>query len=119
MAIATHKGSCHCGAVRYTVELDTDAEAIECNCSMCGRSGTLLLFAPADKFTLESGADHLQSYGFKEHRIDHVFCKTCGIKSFARGKTRDGRDMAAINARCLDDVDVFTQKRKQFDGKSM
>ncbi len=119
MAIATHKGSCHCGAVRYTVELDTDAEAIECNCSICGRAGALLLFAPASKFTLESGADNLTSYGFNQHRIDHVFCKTCGIKSFARGKSRDGSDMAAINVRCLEDVDVFTQKRKQFDGKKL
>jgi hypothetical protein len=119
MAIATHKGSCHCGAVRYTVEIDTDAEAIECNCSICGRSGTLLLFTSMEQFKLESGEDNLTSYRFNNQHIDHVFCKTCGIKSFAKGKGRDGKPMAAINARCLDDVDVFTQKRKQFNGKSL
>lgn len=118
MATATHRGSCHCGAVKYTAELDTDAEAIECNCSICGRSGTLLLFTPMDQFTLESGDDQLTSYKFNEQHIDHVFCKTCGIKSFAKGVGRDGKPMAAINVRCLDGVDVFTQKRMQFDGKS-
>lgn len=118
MAIAKHKGSCHCGAVRYTVELDTDAEAIECNCSICARSGTLLLFTGTDQFTLDSGGDNLTSYQFNKHVIDHVFCTTCGIKSFARGKRPDGQEMVAINARCLEDVDVFAQKRKQFDGKS-
>lgn len=119
MAIATHKGSCHCGAVRYTVELDTDAEAVECNCSMCGRAGALLLFTSMDNFKLESGQENLTSYKFNRQHIDHVFCKTCGIKSFATGAGRDGKPIAAINVRCLDDVDVFTQRRKQFDGKSL
>ncbi len=118
MAIATHKGSCHCGAVRYTVELDTDAEAIECNCSICGRSGTLLLFTSMETFHLDSGKDNLTSYKFNQQHIDHVFCKTCGIKSFATGVGPDGKATAAINVRCLEDVDVFAQKRMQFDGKS-
>jgi len=117
MANATHKGGCHCGAVKYTVEVDTDAEAIECNCSICGRSGTLLLFTPADKFTLEQGADNLTSYKFAAHKIDHLFCKTCGIKSFANGVGPHG-PMAAVNVRCLEGIDVFTQKRMQYDGKS-
>jgi hypothetical protein len=118
MAIATHKGSCHCGAVRFSVDLDTDSEAIECNCSICGRTGTLLLFTSMDHFTLESGADNLTSYKFNKGHIDHVFCKTCGIKSFAKGTGQDGKPVAAVNARCLEGVDVFTQKRMQFDGKS-
>ena len=34
MAIQTYTGSCHCGAVAFTVELDT-ATALKCNCSIC------------------------------------------------------------------------------------
>lgn len=119
MALATHQGGCHCGAVRYTVQIDTDTEAVECNCSMCGRSGTLLLFTSMDNFKLDRGANNLSSYKFNRHHIDHVFCKTCGIKSFANGTAADGTPTAAVNARCLDDVDVFAQKRMQFDGKSL
>jgi hypothetical protein len=117
MANATHTGGCHCGAVRYTVELDTSAEALECNCSICGRSGSLLMFTTPDKFKLEKGETSLIDYQFNKHVVHHLFCKTCGIKSFSRGESPKG-PMIAINLRCLDDVDVFTQPRKQFDGKS-
>ena len=119
MSMATHHGSCHCGAVRYTVELDVDQPAIACNCSMCGRAGTLLAFTPADKFTLDQGADNLGSYKFNHHAIDHLFCKTCGIKPFARGDGPQGPTVA-VNIRCIEGVDTFAAQAaaKQVDGKS-
>ncbi len=85
---------------------------------MCGRSGTLLTFVPAANFRLLSGADALTDYQFNKHVIHHKFCSTCGIKSSALGKGKDGADFAAINARCLDDVDLDTLKVNKFDGKS-
>ena len=36
-----YTGSCHCGRVKYEVDLALD-KVIACNCSMCGRTGTLL-----------------------------------------------------------------------------
>ena len=90
----SYTSSCHCGAVRYTVTLDLDQPSITCNCSICGRSGTLLLFTSMDAFKLDSGEDNLTSYKFNQKHIDHVFCKTCGIKSFAKGVGRDGTPMA-------------------------
>ena len=119
MSTGTHHGGCHCGAVRYHVEIDPGAKAIVCNCSMCGRSGAVLQFVPRDKFTLERGEDNLTDYKFNKHVIHHVFCKTCGIKSFAYGKGQTG-EMVAINLRCLDDIDIFktVAEATQFDGKS-
>lgn len=119
MSIASHQGGCHCGAVRYTVEIDVEGPSIVCNCSMCGRSGAVLSFVPADKFKLDQGADHVTDYQFNKHVIHHVFCKTCGIKSHAFGKGKTG-DMVAINLRCLDGIDVFktVATAKQVDGKS-
>ncbi len=119
MAESTHLGGCHCGAVRYRADLDLENKAIICNCSMCGRSGTMLQFVPHEKFTLEKGEDGLTNYQFHKHHIDHVFCNTCGIKSFARGMSPKGERMIAVNVRCLDDVDVFTQPTQPFDGKSL
>ncbi|MFT3699660.1 MAG: GFA family protein [Kofleriaceae bacterium] len=116
--MASYTGSCHCGEVKYKVELEL-GEVISCNCSMCGKSGTLLTFAPVDKFELISGEDSLTPYQFNKHIIMHNFCKTCGIKSFARGKKPDGTPMVAINARCLDGVDVFDLKVKQFNGRAL
>jgi hypothetical protein len=119
MSSTTHRGGCHCGAVRYTVEgLDLAKPAISCNCSMCGRAGTLLQFVPSSAFKLDQGESSLVDYQFAKHVIHHVFCKTCGIKSFARGTTAKGEPVVAINVRCIDDIDTFTIPTKQFDGKS-
>lgn len=112
----THHGGCHCGAVRYTVELDLSVPAIACNCSICSRSGTLLQFVPVDQFTLEQGDDSLTDYTFNKHVIHHQFCKVCGIKSFAHGVGPKG-PMVAINVRCLDDIDVFAIPTTQYSGK--
>ena len=111
-------GGCHCGAVRYTVDLDPKAEALSCNCSMCGRSGTLLQFVPTEKFKLDKGESNLTDYQFNKHVIHHLFCKTCGIKPFARGKGPKG-DTVAINVRTLDDADAFHIPFKTFDGKKI
>lgn len=114
----THSGGCHCGAVRYEVTLDLSQPVISCNCSMCGRAGTLLSFVPDSQFTLKSGEERLTNYLFNKHAIQHLFCSVCGIKSFARGKSRDGGDMVAVNVRCLDDVDLKTLSVHEYDGKN-
>ena len=49
------EGSCHCGAVSFTVDADTPVKAISCNCSHCRRRGALLAFYSPEEFTLESG----------------------------------------------------------------
>jgi hypothetical protein len=118
MAEVQHAGGCHCGKVRFEVTLDLAEKAIVCNCSMCGRSGTMLRFVPVEKFKLLSGADSLTSYRFNSKVIDHLFCSTCGIKSFATGKGPDGTEIRAVNVRCLDDIDVSAIPTMPYDGKS-
>ena len=116
--VETFSGGCQCGKVRYEVKLDISKPVISCNCSMCGRSGTLLAFVSADQFTLLSGEDVLTDYQFNKHVIHHLFCSVCGIKSFARGVGRDGGPTVAINTRCLDGVDVSRLNVTLFDGKN-
>ncbi len=117
MAVSKHRGSCHCGAVKYTVELDASAPTISCNCSMCGRAGTLLQFVSPDQFRLEHGETNLTDYRFNKHVVHHMFCKTCGIKPFARGQGPKG-PMIAINMRCLEDIDVSALELTHYDGKN-
>ena len=116
--MSTHTGSCHCGAVRYTVDVDLSKPVISCNCSMCGRSGTMLAFVSSAQFKLEQGSDALTDYLFNKEKIHHLFCKVCGIKSFARGPGPGGKPMAAVNVRCLDGVDPATLQVTHYDGKS-
>ena len=76
----------------------------------------VLCFAPRDRFKLLSGADNLTEYLFNKHAIHHLFCKTCGIESFAYGTMPDGQPMAAVNVNCLDGVDPRALTPHHFDG---
>lgn len=107
----TYVGSCHCGKVRYEVTLELTS-ALSGNCSMCARAGYLLTFVPAEQFKLLSGEDALTDYQFNNHVIHHVFCSTCGIKSFVRGVGPSGKEMRAVNVRCLEGVDLASVEIK-------
>lgn len=118
MSAQTYTGGCQCGKVRYEVSLEL-GEVIACNCSRCGRLGSLLAFAPAQNFKLLSGEGATTEYQFNKHVIHHLFCATCGIQSFAHGKRPDGAEVVAVNARCLDGVDVDSLKVKKVDGRKL
>jgi hypothetical protein len=114
----TYTGGCQCGNVRYEVSLEL-GEVIACNCSRCSRLGSLLAFAPAANFKLLSGEGAMTEYQFNKHAIHHLFCATCGIQSFARGKRpSDGADVVAVNARCLDDVEPEKLNVKHVNGRA-
>jgi hypothetical protein len=115
----SYMGGCQCGKVRYEVRLDI-GEVLSCNCSRCGRLGALLAFAPAGQFKLIQGDDDLTTYEFNRHVIQHKFCATCGIQSFAVGRhPKTGEPMVAINVRCLDGLDVGQFPVRMVDGKSL
>lgn len=109
-------GSCHCGKVKFEAEVKL-AEALECNCSICIRRGSLLEFVPETQFKLLSGEENLTEYLFNKKKIHHTFCKTCGILPFAKSSMPDGTKIRAINIRCIDDVDLSQIKINHYDGK--
>ncbi len=112
-----YTGGCHCGKVRFEVEMEI-GKPISCNCSICQKKGTLLSFAPTKQFTLLQGQNALTDYQFHKHVIHHLFCSTCGVTSFANGSTPDGQEVKAINVRCLDGVDLDKIEVIKYDGKS-
>jgi hypothetical protein len=114
-----YKGSCHCGKVSYRVSVDLSAELATCNCSICGRTGALMAFVPAAAFTLERGEDAQTDYQFNKKTIHHLFCTTCGVRSYAHGKGPDGSDMYSINVRCLEGVELSALRSKEYDGRSL
>lgn len=114
----TIHGSCHCGRVAFSADLEP-TEAVECNCSICRRKGSLLAFVAGDKFTLETPREALSTYTFHKHVIRHQFCNVCGCAPFAESTHPDsGQPMAAINLRCVDDIDLSTIRIIPFDGAS-
>jgi hypothetical protein len=116
--MAEHTGRCHCGAVQFRVSLDLD-NLMTCNCSICGRTGSIMAFVPDAAFQLVAGQDAQTDYQFASKTIHHLFCSTCGVRSFANGKGPDGNAWTMVNVRCLDGVDVHALKiARQYDGRS-
>ncbi|WP_240231407.1 GFA family protein [Devosia lacusdianchii] len=114
--IKTYHGQCHCGAVRYTATTELSSMG-DCNCSRCRRLGWVMQSLPAANFTLESGEDSLTLFHFNTDTIDHLFCKTCGIESFARGSDGKGNELVMINVNCLDDAPPVDRSTiKHWDG---
>jgi hypothetical protein len=94
-------------------------KAFACNCSICSRQGWLLTFVPDDAFRMISGEQDLTDYQFNKMSTHHVFCRTCGIRSFSFGKGRDGKISRAVNLRCLKGFDPTTLPVETFDGASL
>lgn len=113
-----YKGSCHCGKVAFEVEGELTTVA-DCNCSICQRKGALLWFVPRASLRLLTPEENLRTYTFGRKVIQHRFCPECGIHPFGEGVAPDGRPMAAINVRCLEDVDLAALEVKHFDGRSL
>jgi hypothetical protein len=100
----TYTGGCHCGAVRFEVDLDLGEGTIRCNCSICTKARAWLAGVDGSKFRLLRGEDDLSEYQFGSKRIRHRFCRHCGIKSFGMGTDDDGRQFVAVLVNCLEDV---------------
>jgi hypothetical protein len=113
----TYSGGCHCGRVRYEVTTDPGG-AIACNCSKCAKHGLWLTFVSPEHFKLQSGEEVLAAYRFNKNVVNHLFCRDCGVESFARGRTKDGKDIVAVNVRCLDGIDIATLSPNPVDGRS-
>ncbi len=96
-------GGCHCGAVRYRARLpEPPVPALDCNCSICSRTGFLHVIVPHDEFTLERGAEALTSYRFGTGAAEHLFCRHCGVKSFYQ--PRSHAHAWSLNAHCFDEL---------------
>src|SRR4051794_24449339 len=113
----TYAGSCHCGKVGYEVDIDL-SQVIACNCSICRRTGSLMAFVAESAFRLTSGADAQTDYQFNKKNVHHLFCSTCGVRSFAHGTGPGGAKMYMINVRCLEGVEPQALTIKEVDGRS-
>jgi len=110
----TYRGSCHCGRVRFEVDLDLD-HVRSCDCSVCRRRGALIHRVEEQQLRLLTPLDDLTLYQWHTRTARDYFCPTCGILPFRRPRHRTAQETAAgvqafsgwsVNVRCLDGVDV-------------
>jgi hypothetical protein len=109
-------GGCHCGAVRFEAALPEVIEAQACNCSICEKIGFIHVIVPESRFHITAGEDRLTRYTFNTGVAQHLFCSTCGVKSFYR--PRSNPDGWSVNARCLDDANALDIRIEPFDGRN-
>jgi hypothetical protein len=113
-----YQGGCHCGRIKFEVEGELK-NTMTCNCSICSRKGAVMWFVPRDSMQLLTPEDAANTYTFNKHIIKHRFCPVCGMHPYGEGADQQGNRMAAINVRCLENVDLSTIPTQQFDGRSM
>ena len=94
-------------------------QVVECNCSICSRRGSLLWFVRREQLRLSTPESDLATYTFNKRRIEHHFCPTCGCAPFASGTDEKGTATAAVNVRCLEDVEPSRLKIVPFDGRRL
>lgn len=116
MTVRSVHGGCHCGAVRFQAIVERRTELLDCNCSICARTGFLHLIVPRDNFTLQQGDAALTSYKFGSRQADHFFCRHCGVKSFYQPRSHP--DGWSVNYHCLDAGHGLAPTIVPFDGQN-
>jgi len=112
-----HTGGCHCGAVRFEVEIDASTGAM-CNCSICTKLGAVGAIVKPAAFRLVSGEADLSTYEWGGRISRRKFCKHCGVYCFAFGHLDVlGGDYVSVNLSSLDDFDLGRVKIGYWDGR--
>jgi hypothetical protein len=110
------QGGCHCKKVRFEAEVPGAVQVLDCNCSICAATGFRHLIVAHGDFRLVSGRDALTSYRFGSGAAEHLFCATCGVKSFYQ--PRSHREAWSVNLNALDDARALTITAIAFDGRN-
>ena len=115
--VGKHTGSCHCGTVRFEVELDASS-AGRCNCSACTKTGVTGGIVKPAAFKLLSGESSLSMYEWGPKISKRYFCKHCGVHCFARGHLKEvGGDYVSVNYNVLDGVELSALELNYWDGR--
>ena len=107
------QGSCHCGAVRFTLAA-APGWVSECNCSICRRYGVLWSYYRLTQvqFQREPLTD---TYVWGRRGIAFHRCRTCGCVTHWSSMDPQ-RDKIAINARLLDPAVLAAAEVEFLDG---
>jgi len=109
-----NRGSCHCGAV--TVEVPRlPAQVTSCNCSICGRLGTLWgYYAPAEVSIVGPTA----TYAWGDRTIDFHRCVTCGCATHWSPRENRAQDRMGVNIRLFGNDALAQVQVRRLDGAS-
>jgi hypothetical protein len=99
-------GACHCGAVRFTVNLSEGLDKPRrCNCSFCRMRGAVVVSALLGDLKITGGQESLRLYQFNTLTAEHHFCSLCGIYTHHRRSSNPNE--FSVNVACLEGVSPF------------
>lgn len=126
--------TCHCGSTKIEVA-GPPADAKECNCTYCHRTGAIWgYYAPAEVTVVSSGHDAV--YSASQQGNEHHFCAHCGSNThgsspdWASVYNNDGTlkpgmtagmpssRIFAVNLRMIDDLDMSEIAVTRVDGRN-
>lgn len=113
----TYHGGCHCGRVKYQVDLDLSRGVSHCNCSICTKINGMSAMAKPQQFKLLTGEGECSTYAFGPVSTRY-FCKHCGIHLFGFGDLPElGGAFVGISTNTLDDLDARMLPTTHWDGR--
>jgi hypothetical protein len=116
--VQTLHGSCHCGAVEFTVKADPARGASRCNCSVCTKLGAFGSIVKPEAFTLLSDEGELGVYEWGSKISKRYFCKSCGTHCFGRGHLAEvGGDYVSFSYNTIDGLELSELKVVHWDGR--
>lgn len=114
--LQTYRGSCHCGRLRFEVDLELDHVRV-CDCSICRRRGALLHRVDDDHFRAVTPLEDASLYQWHTDTAKDYFCPVCGILPYRRPRTAP--DQWSVNVRCLEGVDLDAIPVKRVEGSRL
>ena len=108
-------GGCHCGDIKFKFYANESVEIWKCNCSICKIYDYEHLFIRHDDFKIIKGNELIIKYSFGTKKAKHLFCKSCGVKSFYQPRSHP--DSYSINLKCVEEPPKI-ENTVYFDGKN-
>lgn len=110
----TYAGACHCGDVRYEVDIDfSSSPSTRCNCTHCRKTGWWAMSVKPAAFRLRSAAPDPDTANPEVARYD---CPRCRVAVYTQGDMPElGGAFVNINLRTLD-VDLHGVPVVYLDG---
>lgn len=112
----TYHGGCHCRKVRFEVDTPNKIPVLECNCSICSMAGFLHVIVEKENFRLLTDIEELATYRFNTDTAQHIFCPSCGVKSFYIPRSHPNG--FSVNLRCLANINYEDVSIRPFDGEN-
>lgn len=111
----TVSGSCHCGAVRFTLQAAPET-VTDCNCSICRRYGVLWAYYSPASVQLGSPEPSTDTYSTASHTLAFHRCRICGcVTHWTPLEWREPNRMA-VNARLLEPALLAGIRVRHLDG---